>query len=146
MNNNKNNIIVINQDNIKDIQLDLVHERKMTKSILGKDTELNLHINFNGQVMLDVIKQAVRMSKTDFGNMLSQWINKDIEHGEQNAVDWVDSMDGKPININVETAGHRPSAPITTNAVANQWKGLDKAERMKRLEALAKQVGVTLKM
>ena len=145
MDNNKLNL-VISQDNIKDVHLGLEHERKMTMKILGKDTEFNLVFNFDGQVMQDVIKQAVRMSKTDFGNMLRQWINQDVDNGEQNAVDWVDSMDGKPININVETAGHRPSAPITTNAVANQWKGLDKAEQMKRLEALAEQVGVTLKM
>ena len=143
---NKNNELVINEDNIKDIHLKLVHERKMTMKILKQDMEFNLVFNFNGQVMTDVIKQAVRMSKTDFGNMLRQWIEKDMKNGEQNAVDWIDSMVGKPIEINVELAGHRPSAPITTNAVANQWKHLEKDEQMKRLEGLAKQVGVTLKM
>ncbi len=139
-----NNKMVINQDNIKDVNLELVHERKMTMKILGQDTEFNLVFNFDGQIMTDVIKQTVRMSKTDFGNMLRQWVNQDIDNGEQNAVDWIDSMDGKPIDINVESAGHRPSAPITTSAVANQWKSLDKTERLKRLEALAKQVGVEL--
>ena len=141
-----NNKTVINKNNLKDVNISLVHERKMTMKILNTDTELNLRFNFDGQVMDDVIKQAVRMSKTDFGNMLRQWINQDIERGEQNAVDWVDSMDGKVIDINVETAGHRPSAPITTNAVANQWKHLEKDEQLKRLEALAEQVGVKLKM
>lgn len=141
-----NNKMIINQDNTKDVHLNLVHERKMTMKILGKDTELNLVFDFDGQVMKDVIKQAVRMSKTDFGNMLRQWINQDIDNGEQNAVDWIDSMVGKPINISVESAGHRPSAPITTSAVANQWKRLDKTEQMERLEALAKQVGVKLKL
>ncbi len=143
---NDNNKIIINNDNMKDIELNLTHERTMKKMILGKETKLNLAIVFNGKVMNDVIKQAVRMSKTDFGNMLSQWINQGVEHGTQDAVDWVESIGDKQIMINVETAGHRPSAPITTNAVANQWKGLDKAEQMKRLEALAEQVGVTLKM
>ena len=141
-----NNDIVINQDNIKDVQLKLVHERKMTMKILGQDTEFNLVFNFDGLVMADVIKQAVRMSKTDFGNMLRSWVSQDVDNGEQGAIDWIDSLDGKPINISVESAGHRPSAPITTSAVANQWKTLDKAEQLRRLETLADQVGVTLKM
>lgn len=141
---NKNN--VINKDNLKDVNINLVHERKMTMKILDTDTELNLRFNFDGQVMNDVIKQAVRMSKTDFGNMLRQWINQDMEHGEQNAVDWVDSMKGKVIDISVESAGHRPSAPITSSAVANQWKHLEHDEKMARLQALAKQSGITLKL
>ncbi len=141
-----NNNLVINKDNLKDVNISLVHERKMTMKILNTDTELNLRFNFDGQVMNDVIKQAVRMSKTDFGNMLRQWINQDIERGEQNAVDWVDSMEGKTIDIAVEMAGHRPSAPITSSAVANQWKHLEHDEKMKRLQALAKQSGIDLKL
>lgn len=141
-----NNKMVINQGNLKDIKINLVHERKMTMKILGEDTNMNLRFNFDGQVMADVIKQAVRMSKTDFGNMLRQWVNQGVDNGTQDAVDWVDSMDGKVIDIAVENAGHRPSAPITTNAVANQWKHLDKSEQLKRLASLAEQVGVDLKI
>lgn len=138
--------MVINTGNLKDVKINLVHERKMTMKILGQDTDFNLVFNFDGNVMRDVINQAVRMSKTDFGNMLRQWVNQGVDTGTQDAVDWIDSMTGKPIQINVESAGHRPSAPITTNAVANQWKSLDKDEQLKRLEALAKQVGVDLKL
>ena len=146
MEKNNNDNLVINNDNLKKVNISLIHERKMTMKILGNDTDFNLRFNFDGQVMNDVIKQAVRMSKTDFGNMLRQWVNQGVEQGTQDAVDWIDSVGDKTIDINVETAGHRPSAPITTNAVANQWKHLDRTEQMKRLAELAKQVGVDLKM
>ena len=141
-----NNNMVINQDNMKDVNISLVHERKMTMKILNEDTNFNLRFNFDGQVMGDIIEQAVRMSKTDFGNMLRQWGKQGGEQGTQDAVDWIDSIGDKVIDINVESAGHRPSAPITTSAVANQWKHLDKAEKMERLQALAKQTGIDLKL
>jgi len=143
--NDKNNM-VINKDNLKNVNISLVHERKVVKKILGKETELNLRFNFDGQIMADVIKQAVRMSKTDFRNMLSQWIKQGIEQGTQDAVDWIDSVKDKVIDVTVESAGHRPSAPITSSAVANQWKHLEHDEKMKRLQALAKQSGVDLKL
>ena len=141
---NKNN--VINKGNLKDVNISLVHERKMTMKILGADTDLNLRFNFDGQVMEDVIKQAVRMSKTDFGNMLRQWVNQGVDTGTQDAVDWIDSVKDKVVDISVESAGHRPSAPITSSAVANQWKHLEHDEKMKRLQALAKQSGIDLKL
>lgn len=142
----ENNNLVINKDNLKDVNISLIHERKMTMKILGNDTDFNLRFNFDGQVMNDVIKQAVRMSKTDFGNMLRQWVAQGVEQGTQDAVDWIDSVGDKVIDISVESAGHRPSAPITSSAVANQWKHLDHDEKMKRLQALAKSSGIDLKL
>lgn len=140
---------IITEDNLNDFVFDYQTNRRL--SINLGDLEINkegkvvyttedirkvkVPFIFNNATMQRVNNQAVRMTKTDFQNMVRAWHKEKslVEMGVYEARQWfTDNIEQHTILIG--QAGERPKAPMTVEEILQHIKGLpdDKREEAKK--------------